>query len=124
MTLRAYRLGIRLLTFFAVLAWGSVVFFVDPEAAGRSGMLLFFGTLFVALLGLCTLFVTWTYVRGLGEEGAAHNLGSAFRQAFLLALYAVGNVALFYLKAWAWWASLLYLVFLLLIEFTLRSMRR
>jgi hypothetical protein len=120
MTLAAYRLGIRVFTFFALVAWGSVVFTVDPETMGPGAVYLFFGTLFVALLGLLTLFVTWSYCRGLGEASAAHHLGSAFRQAFLLALCGVGLTLFQYWHILTWWDALLLVVFMLLLEFSLR----
>ncbi|MEI9966104.1 MAG: hypothetical protein WDN67_00250 [Candidatus Moraniibacteriota bacterium] len=87
---------------------------------GTSAIALFFGTLFVTLLGLMTLFVTWSYCRGLGEVSAAHHLGSAFRQAFLLTLFLVGNATLQYFQVLTWWGSLFLLVFVLLVELSLR----
>lgn len=120
MSLSAYLWGIRLFTLFAFFASLGVVIALDPEEAGGVGRGLFFVSLFALLTGILTLFVTWTYRKALGDMSAAHHLGSAFRQAFLLSLYALGIVFFQYAGILVWWDALLLLAAVLLIEFSLR----
>lgn len=120
MSLSAYLWGIRLFTLFAFFAFLGVVFGIDPEDTGKTGRALFFVSLSAWLIGGWTLFVTWTYRKVLGDESTAHHLGSAFRQAFLLAVYAVGIVFFQYAKILTWWDALLWLALVLLIEFSWR----
>lgn len=82
--------------------------------------MLFFASLFAVLTGTLTLSVTWTYRKALGENGAAHHLGSAFRQALLLALYVIGIVFFQYAGILVWWDALLWLAVILLLEFSIR----
>jgi len=124
MSLAVYQWGIRLFTLLALVAWASVFITVDPDAAGLTGRFLFFGSFFASILGMLTLFVTWVYVKGLGEEGAAHHLGAAFRQAFLLAGFVLGNALFQFFGFLTWWDSLLLLAFVLLVELSLRSLMK
>lgn len=122
MSLSAYLWGIRLFTLLSLFAWLGILFAVDPGEAGMAGISLFFVSLFAWVLGCMTLFVTWMYKKALGETSAAHHLGMAFRQAFLLALYGV-LVAFFQFRhILTWWDSLLLLATVLLIEFSFRKM--
>lgn len=124
MSLSAYLWGIRLFTLLAFSSWVGIVFAVDPEHSGVAGVGLFFMSLFAMLLGFMTLFVTWVYRKGLGGASAAHHLGGAFRQAFLLTLYAVGIVFFQYERILTWWDSLLFLAAVLLVEFSIRRFSR
>lgn len=120
MSLSAYLWGIRLFTLLSFLAFLGVVIALDPEVAGGLGKGLFFISLFAFLTGILTLLVTWIYRKGLGDVGAAHNLGGAFRQAFLLALFALGIIFFRYAGILVWWDALLLLAAVLLAEFSLR----
>lgn len=118
MSLSAYLWGIRLFTLFALFAFLGVIIALDPQETG--GGILFFISLLVFLMGLLTLFVTGMYRKALGDAGAAHNLGSAFRQALLLSLYALGLVFFRYAGILLWWDALLLLAVALLTEFSFR----
>jgi hypothetical protein len=120
MSLNVYLWGIRLFLLLSLGAWVGIILAVDPYRAGIVGTILFFLSLFGVLLGILTLFVTWVYRKGLGEMSAAHHLGGAFRQAFLLALFALGLVFLQMKHLLTWWDGLLVLAAVLLCEFTIR----
>lgn len=120
MSLSAYLWGIRLFTLFALFAWLGVVIALDPEETGTVGLGLFFISLLALLTGFLTLGVTWAYRKAMGEAGAAHHLGGAFRQAFLLALCAAGIVFFQYAQILVWWDALLLLAAVLLVEFSSR----
>ena len=122
MSLSAYFWGIRIFTVLSLCALLGIIFAVDPEEAGVVGIALFFISLFVVCLGCLTLFVTGLYCKTFGETSAAHHLGGAFRQAFLLSLYVIGNFFFQFLGILTWWDSLLLLAGILLIEFSFRQM--
>lgn len=120
MSLSAYLWGIRLFTLLSLCAWLGIVIAVDPNQAGMVGTGLFFSSLFAVLLGAMTLAVTWVYRKALGAASAAHHLGGAFRQAFLLALFLVVTVSFQMARILTWWDMLLLFVAMLLVEFSLR----
>lgn len=122
MSLFAYLWGIRLFTLFALAAWIGVVMALDPDEAGSVGTVLFFISLFVLLIGVLTLGVTGMYRRALGDTGAAHHLGSAFRQAFLLACLGIGIVYFRYAGVLAWWSAAFLFAAVLLLELSLRRL--
>lgn len=121
MSLTTYLWGIRLFSLFAFFAWLGVVVLLDPQTMGSMGIGLFFVSLLALLIGLFTLCVTWGYRKALGDMGAAHHLGTAFRQAFLLALYASGVAFFQYARILTWWDALLLFAVVLLVEFSSRS---
>jgi FtsH-binding integral membrane protein len=120
MSLSAYLWGIRLFTLFAFFAFFGVIIALDPQETG--GRELFFVSLFALLTGILTLFVTGVYRKALGDVGAAHNLGSAFRQAFLIALFGIGIVFFRYAGILLWWDALLLLAGVLIMEFSFRRL--
>ena len=120
MSLSGYLWGIRLFTLLSLCAWLGIVFAVDPDQTGVAGIVLFFLSFFAMLLGFFTLFMTWVYRKGLGEASAAHYLGSAFRQAVLMALYVAGLVFFQFMHVLTWWDALLLLAGVLLVEYSLR----
>jgi len=113
--------GIRLFTVLSLSAWLGIVFAIDPRLAGVAGTGLFFISLFAFALGFMTLFVTWVYKKALGETSAAHHLGMAFRQAFLLALCVVLIIFFQFKHILTWWDSMFLLATILLIEFSFRK---
>ena len=64
------------------------------------------------------------YKKGLGEERAARHLGTAFRQTILLTIFFFLNLFLLYRGIWVWWLVLLFLAFILLLEFTARTLKQ
>lgn len=121
MSLQVFQVGVFLFTVLALGSFGGIVFSVDPSVAGIPGRVLFFVSAFATLLGVMLLLMTSLYKKGLGSERAALYLGSAFRQAFLLSCYVFINLALLYREIWVWWVALLFLAFILLLEFTVRN---
>ena len=121
MSFSAYLWGIRLFTLLSFLAWWGIVVLVDPTQSGMMGVSLFFTSLFAFILGVMTLLLTMLYRRVLGVVSATHQLGGAFRQAFLLSMCFVGLVFFQKEQMLTWWDALLLLAATLLIEFSLRK---
>lgn len=121
MSLTVYLWGVRLITLLSFSAWIGIIVAVDPYEVGQTGMVLFFSSLFATLLGVLTLILTSLYRRALGEVSATHHLGSAFRQAFLLALFGIGLIFFQKERILTWWDGALLLAVLLLIEYSFRK---
>ncbi|MDO8240706.1 MAG: hypothetical protein Q7T51_01870 [Candidatus Moranbacteria bacterium] len=117
MTLKSYIWGIRLVTLLSVVAFVFVVKFVDPDATGVAGKLLFYCSLFFALSGLFNLLLLWLRRKNVDMENAFSNVGLSFRQGMLLALFAIGLLILQSLRLLVWWDGLLLLAGIFLIEF-------
>ncbi len=124
MSFSAYIWGICLFTLLSFAAWLGIVISVDPYSAGLPGMILFFASFFAFLLGILTLLVTQAYRYALGEVSTIFHIGSAFRQALLLALFGVGILFFQYVRILTWWDALLLLAFVLLLEFSFRTIQR
>ena len=120
MSLFAYLWGIRLFTLLSLFAWIGIVMALDPAQAGTVGEVLFFTSFFAFVLGVITLLMTGLYRMALGPISAAHHLGGAFRQAFLLSLFLVGIAFFQKARVLTWWDALLLLSAVLILELSLR----
>lgn len=116
MTLGAYIWGIRFVTLVSVAAFGLVINFVDPDATGLVGKVLFYLSLFFALSGILNLFFLWLRRKFMGIEMASMSVGLSFRQGNLLALFAVGLLIMQSFRVLVWWDGLLLLVGIFLVE--------
>lgn len=112
--------GVRFFTVLSLLAWVSVLLFVDPETSGIPGVAIFLGTLFSWLSGSLTLTLVFFARKFLGESGASASFHALFRQGFILSAYAVSLLGLSRFGMLAWWNALLVLAAALLVEFTAR----
>lgn len=115
MTLKVYLWGIRISTILALLAWGAILYYVDPEKTGIFGQVLFYGSLFLALSGIFILFFTWVR-RKINKEESFVYIGMSFRQGVLLALLVVILLVMLSLGILVWWDGLLVVAALFLIE--------
>jgi hypothetical protein len=124
MSLRVFQVGVFVFTLLAFSAWLGVVLTIDPTSAGMPGRILFFSSLFAFLLGVIMEGTISLYKGGLGEERAAKHLGAAFRQTTLITIFFFLNFFLLYRGIWVWWLALLFLAFILLLEFTARTLKQ
>ena len=116
MTLKSYIWGMRITALFSIGALVSVVFFVDPEANGTAGKLLFYLVLFLVLSALFNLMLLRFRKNMTNQETAGLNIYLSFRQGMLLALLAVGLLILQSFRMLVWWDGLLLLAGIFLIE--------
>ena len=116
MTLRSYTWGMRLVTLFSFGALALVVHYVDPEATGVAGKVVFYAMLFFALSGMFNLMLLRLRREITDCENAFANVGLSFRQGVLLAMLVVGILILQGLRILVWWDALLLLFGILLIE--------
>ncbi len=124
MSLRAFQIGVFVFTLLAFAAWLGVLLKVDPDGSGLLGRGLFFGSLFAFTLGLVMEGMISLYRKCLGEERAARHIGNAFRQTILLTAFFFLNITLLYRGIWVWWLALLFFAFILLLEFTARTLKQ
>lgn len=116
MSLKAYLWGLKFSTFLALLAWGLIVFYVDPEKSGLTGQALFYASLFLALAGIFALFFTLIRRRTKDGEEQLFHVGMSLRQGLLLAALAIVILAMQHFRVLIWWDGLLVLAGVLLAE--------
>lgn len=116
--------GLVLSTILSALAWGGVLFFVNPEDATGFEWTAFLATLLLVLAGTCSLAVLMARRVFFGIEYAVAHIGTSVRQGVFLALFCVGVLLLDRVRWLAWWDAALFFGFLFLIElFFLRKFR-
>ncbi len=96
MTLRAYLILMIITTLICWTAFCFVLLTVNPEITNWIGFLLFYLSLFLALVGSAAIIGFLIRFVGLKRELAFNSVKEAFRQSFLFALLIV--VALFLLS--------------------------
>ncbi len=107
MTFRQY-IGVMIgATLFAWGGFALVLFQINPEEAGAFGLVLFFLTLFLGLVGLFATASMSYRVLALQRTIIFREARIAFRQAILLAFCAVLSLFLASQDLFAWWAVLL-----------------
>ena len=116
MTLRSYLWGVRLSMLGALLAWGIVVFSVDPDATGFVGQILFYGSFFLFLASAGILFFTWLRKHGAYDDIMVAELGVSFRQGAILALLFLVLMLFQQWQILVWWDALLVTAGIFLIE--------
>jgi hypothetical protein len=119
MTLKAYLFLMSLTTVVAWIGWIIVVTMVDPEGAGTLGLVFFYLSLFLSLLG--TFSVLGFIIRSLIQRhrhAHVYRVSTAFRQACLWSLGLIIALALQSQRILYWWLLLLLLVAMTMIEFT------
>lgn len=115
MTLNVYLWGMRISTILALLAWGAVIYYVDPSKTGILGQVLFYGSLFLALSGVFTIFFTWLR-RKVNQDESFVYIGMSFRQGLLLSLLVVILLIMQSFGVLVWWDGLLVVAALFLVE--------
>ena len=116
MTLKSYIWGMRIVTLFSIVAFISVILYVDPESAGFLGGAIFFVLLFFVLSGMFNLFLLRLRKNMISFETSFSNVSLTFRQAALLSLLAIGLLIMQSFRVLVWWDGLLLLAGIFLVE--------
>lgn len=123
MTLKKYLNLMSILTIICWLAWVFVIFFVNPEETGLIGFVLFYFSLFLAILG--TAAIIGFLIRTRFNTGPVFKqVETSFRQGIWLSLLVVGLFLLQNLGILRWWNGLFLLLFLMFLEFFFLSSRK
>lgn len=120
MTFRTY---LFLMGFATLVCWGAVVVvlaLVDPFA-GSFGVFVFYGSLFLSLVGTLALFGIIVRKFLFREEPHFVHVAIAFRQSILFALLIVTLLLFAHAQLLRWWLILLLIVFFTIIEYLLLS---
>lgn len=116
MTLKLYLWGMKISTILSIIAWGLVIYYIDPESSGFAGQILFYLSLYLVLTGTFTLIFALIRKKLADEETVSFYLGTNFRQGALVALLAI--ILLFFqsLRILTWWDGLLVVAGIFIIE--------
>src|SRR5689334_2085133 len=118
MTFRMYLVFMTIATILSWGAWVLVLNTTNPQEAGMAGFLVFYVTLLLSLVGTLTLFGTAYRVLFLRREGVmAREVRIAFRHAVLLSIAAVTALVLSAQGWLTWWALLLLLIAMSILEY-------
>ncbi len=116
MTLKSYLWSLRIGTVLSLVAWGFVVFFIDPQKSGIPGRFIFYLCFFLVLSGMFILLLTWLKKKSKKEEVALAEVGISFREGILLALLVIILFILQSFRVLVWWDGLLAVAGIFLIE--------
>jgi hypothetical protein len=118
MGLRAYILLMSLGTLLAWTAWGVILFNVSPTEAGFAGLLIFYLTLSMALVGSLALIGTFVRIVVLHKHQVpSREIRIAFRHALLFSVVAVITLALSRNDALRTWHVVILIVLASIIEY-------
>lgn len=117
MTLRSYLLGMFLSTIVCWLAFGLILYYVNPYNSGAIGLIAFYVSLFFASIGTLTLIGFYLRVWFSKNEILFAHVNPSFRQAILLSIILVGSLFLQAFKLLTWWDGSLFVISIVLVEF-------
>jgi len=113
-----------LITLVCWVAWLVVIFYLSPEESSLLVFLLFYVSLFFALLGSFSLIGFFVRVWFSREQIIFRHLGVSFRQSVWFAILLVGTLILQGSGFLRWWNVLLLILFLVIIEFFFLSRKQ
>ncbi|NCO23255.1 hypothetical protein COW09_02340 [bacterium (Candidatus Moisslbacteria) CG12_big_fil_rev_8_21_14_0_65_36_11] len=123
MTLRRYLNLMTICTSLNWLIWLLVIFFVNPEKTGLLGLILFYVSLFLAILGTGSILGFIIGAR-LKKRPVFVEADISFRRAFLIAIFVISVLFLKGIDLFYWWNTLLLGLFLIILEFFFVSISR
>ena len=117
MSLKKYLFLMILATILCWLAFAFVLFSINPKTAGATGLLFFYLSLFLGLLGIFSIF-GFLVRYFLGRRIVAYRqVKIAFRQGAMFALLLTGSLFLQGQRLLVWWNTLLFIFLLSVIEY-------
>lgn len=124
MSLKRYLFLMALSTLLCWLAWVTVLFYIDPETAGTTGLFCFYFSLFFAFLGTFSLLSLGLRLVWQKDKMPFQLVGISLRQALWLAILVTLSLVLMGESLFTWWAAGLLIAALLILEafFLIRSL--
>ncbi len=111
------------LTVVCWLAWLSVLFIINPDETGLIGFVLFYFSLFLAILGTASLI--GFIVRARSNQGPVfYQIEVSFRQGMWIGFLITGLLLLQFLELLKWWNGLFLFLALIFLELFFISSRR
>lgn len=124
MTLKKYLIIMAIVVTISWVTWYLVINMVNPESTNWIGMSLFYGSLFLALLGTSSLFGFMIRFVLLRQKLIFRAVNDAFRQSFFLSFFLLAILFLLS-KDMLSWLNLIFLISTLsVLEFLLISVRK
>jgi hypothetical protein len=99
------------------LAWGIVLFRIDPETSGLIGHFSFYASLFLGVGGILTLLGFCLRYLFLGKETPFRTISISMRQALWFTLFVVISLLLLAHQLFVWWSVILLVIGLGFLEF-------
>ncbi|MFC1640508.1 hypothetical protein ACFL2D_00505 [Patescibacteria group bacterium] len=116
MKLHQYIIGMFISTLLVWGAWILILFSVDPGASGFIGPLIFYISLFFAVVGSFTLVGFYLRVWFSRNEVIYQHATTSFRQGILLSVAFVGVLILQSFHFLTWWSILLFVLAVVILE--------
>lgn len=121
MALRRYVVMILIGTLLCWGAWIVVVWSIDPFVSGIVGFGSFYTTLFLAILGSCTL-LGFVFRRAFRKNQIAfRQITVSIREGFFFAVILTGALSLLAAKLLTWWVLLFLVAGFTVLEFFFHS---
>jgi len=124
MTLKTYLTIMLLGTAICWAAWVVVINSIDPETTNLVGLLLFYASLFLAIVGASAILGFLVRFILLRQELVFRQVVRAFRQSFLFAAVIVASLILQSFQLFTWYNALFLIIGLTVLEFFLISYKR
>lgn len=124
MSLKRYLTLMSLITLVCWIAWLVVIFYMSPEESNVLVFLLFYLSLFFALMGTFSLIGFFIRVWFSKDPVIFRHLGISFRQAVWFSILLTGTLILQGSGFLRWWNVLLLILFLVIIEFFFLSRKQ
>jgi len=125
MTLRQYLILMSLGTLICWGTWTFILFTLDPNSAGSLGILFFYFSLFLALVG--TFSVIIFLIRRLiikNDEVIFRHVKKTFRQSVIVAVLIIFALYLLQQHLLTWWNSILLVALFIVLEAVIFTNRR
>lgn len=123
MTLKSYLNLMLICTLVCWGVWTLSLFVINPEKAGILGFILFYFSLFLAVLGTSAIFGFLIRAR-LGKTPIFSQVAIAFRQGVWVAAIIVFLLLLKGLNLLRWWNFVLFILIVVIIELLIWTGRR
>lgn len=124
MTLKSYLTIMIIATIICWGAWGYTLFSIDPGITNWIGFLLFYVSLFLALVGTSTIIGFIARFIAMKKELAFRLVKEAFRQSFLFAILITVSLVLSSQGLFTWLNLFFLVIGLTVLEFFLLSYTR
>lgn len=125
MSLKQYLILMSIGTFLCWIAWLFVIWSLDPKQASALGLLFFYSSLFLAIVGTFSV-IGFLFRRALikQDEIIFRHVRRTFRQSVIIALLCVACLFLLSEQLLRWWNALLLVILAISIEGMLFTKRR
>lgn len=116
MSLKTYIVGIGISTFLCWSAFFLTVTNIDPFTTDSSGLISFFVSFFLGILGLTILIMMYVRSRMNSVAELYEKMPVIVRQSFIISFGLTAILWMQSMRVFRWWTALMLLIILILIE--------